>query len=185
MMRLIGLGMALTLFATGCNSVYEGYDEYRPRPAEVVIPGESRQAGALVRTLASIVGVREEAENRPPALEVALRVHNDSGSPVTFLPESLELVSGDLNPLPNPMVEPDQPIEIAPNNSARIAAYFPLTESVREMDLDGLYLRWQLDLGEGIVTQSVNFIRREDENRYHHDPSYGVGLGVGIGGVYD
>jgi hypothetical protein len=132
--------------------------------------------------LASILGVRRaDPESRTSAAVAArLRLENNGPSHVTFDPNSLELVTGTLQPLPPPQVQPPTTLDLAPGQRQEVTAYFPLPPGAdpNRMNLNNLRLRWQVRIDNYTVPQSALFERRtsasnSDYESYAPSPSYG------------
>lgn len=180
MLRTTPLLAALALLLGAC-STYDSRYQFRPRPAEVrfEVPGAE---DATVRTLASIIGVRNPDRDAgvPAQVEVRLRLEAPPAHEARLDLRSLRLLTGDLEPLPAPVLEPDGTIVAPPGGAATATAYFPFPGdgSPADFDLAGLNLRWTVTIDGAEREGSATFERL----RYRDDRSYGrVGIGVGTG----
>lgn len=166
------------LMLGGC-SVYNTRYAYTPAPVDVATTRPGDGDGGPVRTLISVIGVRREdpKSELPASVEVRFRVENTSSHPVTFDPATLTLYSAGLEPFPDPIVRPGGPIELPPDGVAVVEAYFPLAGDGHPSahDLNGLNVRWTLDIDGEPVTSSASFTRRPVPyyERYH----YHIGVG--------
>src|SRR6185437_10043822 len=111
----------------GCSTYVSRYD-FAPRPAFAEIRSNfPDQPATPVMAVASVIGVRRASsdENLPASVEVRLRVDNNGTKPVTFDPQSMELIDGQLLKFPPPLVRPSQPVVLNPKLSEVVTAYFP------------------------------------------------------------
>ena len=161
--------------------MYEGRYAYVPRPADVaaIVPGAD--AKGHVRTLASVVGVRraDRKSALPASIEVRVLMENATTGSVAFDPASLVLLSADLTTFPAPIVDPPGRVELAPDGTASLTAYFPLPEGGERDDLDlgGLNLRWTVQVDGRLVSPSVSFTRLDPVARYPYQSRVGLGIG--------
>ncbi len=157
----------------GC-SVYDSRYLYEPRPVDVQTTKPGADDVEPARTLVTVVGVRREDSRSqlPASVEVRLRVENTSPFPVAFDPASFVLFSAGLQRFPDPIVQPEGPITVAPAGTAVVKAFFPFPEgrSHSEFDLSGLNLRWTLEVDGHAVTSSAGFLALPTAyyDRYHH-----------------
>ncbi|MBI1370648.1 MAG: hypothetical protein GC162_18580 [Planctomycetes bacterium] len=158
----------------GCSTaVYNTDYTYRPRPLEVPMAvGDQTQ----VRALATIVGLRNETDAAPAAIDVRLRLDNVTDQPARFDPAALALFDAAIKQFDPPTVAPAGVQTIAPGQSATIEAAFPLPGSGlytnRGFDLDGLNLRWTVTVGSQSLSHSATFLRKPDETLYRPYPYY-------------
>jgi hypothetical protein len=165
----------------GC-SAYDSRYEFGPRPLEFghSLPGMPDRAASV---LLSVVGVRKrDAEAQLPAsVEIRMRVDNQSSGEVRLDPAGLRLYAANLVPFPAP-IAPAGVLVVAGGESGELTAYFPFPDSKVPggFDLDGLGLRWTLELGSERSTGSVTFVRAErDAYGYDYGPAGVLGFGWG------
>ena len=179
------LGILCSLAVSAC-SAYDPRYEFQPRPVEVVqsVPGEQDRAASV---LVSVVGVRrrDKEQQTPAAVEVRMRVDNETDREVTLDPASLHLYAANLIPFPQPAV-PAGALVAPPHGSGDLAAFFPFPDGKvpGPFDLGGLSLRWTLDVGDSAVTGSVTFSRTPDERGYYYEPVGLFGFGWGWPSYY-
>lgn len=171
---------ALLVGSVGCKSIYNDRYKFTPFPAEA----RASDNDAAVRTLASVIGVRnpDEKAGVPLSVETRLQVENRGEHPVMLDPRSLRLTSGDLKRFDEPRTTPQDPITIDPGDSATMTALFPFPgdEGMAGVDLSGLNLAWVFVRGAERYPQSATFQRRPiGYDRHHHGPEFGIGIGVG------
>jgi hypothetical protein len=175
--RVLAAGVVLALWA-GC-SVYETRYAFEPRPVDVAAAKPGAGDAEPVHTLVSVIGVRREDRKSqlPASVEVRLRVENTSPFAVTFDPASLALFSAGLERFPDPIARPEGPVDVAPSDNAVIEAFFPFPEGrgAGDFDLNGLNLRWTLEVGGHPVTGSASFLRLPTVYYGHYH--YRVGIG--------
>ncbi|TAH36788.1 MAG: hypothetical protein EYC70_07295 [Planctomycetota bacterium] len=170
---LMGLAAALP----AC-SVYDSRYRFEPRPLEAT--ATTTDGAVVARALASVVGVRraDSDAGRPAEVEVRMRVENPGSEPLTFLAGATQLFSGSLQPFGAPRVEPpggDR--EAPPGDAADATLYFPLPDgmSLRDMDLEGLDLRWGIRRPAGEVVAHASFQRVRHDPYAHHYGYWGFG----------
>ena len=172
----------------GC-SAYDSRFQFAPKPAEVVAYAGETAGDPGVRTLASILGLRNPplASSQPAVIELAVRIENQTDKPVTFDPAGFQLVSGDLRDFAAPTLAAGGagPIGIDPKQTWSAVMRFAFPPGVRKDDvnLDGLNLRWALTVDGKTTTHSVSFTRRivrsyyddrwHSMPYYYYDPFYG------------
>lgn len=185
----------------GC-SAYDQRFIYDPPIAMVAAEADAAIGADEVRTLASIIGIRnrDRAANLPACVEVRLRIENDSPRTVEFDASGLSLLAANLEAFPEPLIHPAGELLVAPGGRATISAFFPL-EGPRTpppprapapapapgYDLTGLSLQWQLTIDGSAVHEEAGFIRRPTGYGYPCGPygytSFGV-YGGGGGGSH-
>lgn len=177
------LAAAALLLVGGCQtSPYDNRYVYSPRPLtlETTPPGMP-EAGA-VRTLVSVVGVRQRDEDAdlPASVHLRIRLDNTTESTVTFDPGTLSLFAADVREFPPPILQPAETVTLGPNGTATVNAFFPLPgERVPAgMDLSGLSARWAIEVDGRTVPDSATFARR-DREYYRNEPRFNVGFGAG------
>lgn len=182
-LRILSFVCAGALLA-GCHSTYRAGYHYVPHPGSVQTQDTS--GGVGVRTLASVIGIRnaDKEAGLPLSVEVRLQIENNADQPVAFDPATLRLISGDLRRFQTPITRPEGPIDIPPAESATVSAWFPFPEGYKGFEgvLAGFNLQWTLTQGGRTFPQSITFTRRADPDRfndYHPHPHFGVGFGVG------
>lgn len=171
------------LLAAGCQGAYRDKGNFVPHPAEAAAPGAPG-----VRTLASVIGIRnpDKDADLPRSVEVRIQIENGGDAPVRLDPASLQLTSGDLQSFGRPITRPADAVTAPTGGAASLTAYFPFPHGAQDsgVDLNGLNLRWSLGPADGDgrgTSQSVTFTRRvTDEQRARsRGPHFGVGFGVG------
>ncbi len=180
-------GILLLMSAVGCSPYLADY-RYVPRPGLVEVPSTQPDQPPLVSAFASVVGVRyaDQQQNIPASVQVRLRLDNTSSQSIVFDPRTLDLVNGSLMRFPPPLLQPVQPTNIDPMQSAVFDAYFPFPQgySYDNTDLQSLQLRWTLRLSNRNIGQTVNFRRAVNVyyDPYWEAPYWGYPYG-GYGGV--
>jgi len=168
-MRWITVLIVLMLLA-GCATHSARY-RYQPHPVELI---ESTEGTRAARAMVSIVGLRlkDREADTPAGMDLAVRLENIDADRVTFDPASLQLLTGELRPFANAIVEPAEPVELARGESANFRALFPLTAEVNatNADFDGLNVRLTMTVDGERVTRSATFEREQRERLYgyHH-----------------
>jgi hypothetical protein len=137
---------------------------YGPNPAVVdIFSAASPESSPTLTAFVSLVGVRqaEPHSNIPPSVEVRLKLDNHSSQPVSVDPASLELETGELRPLPSPILEPATLLEVQPGQSGQVTAYFPFppNTSYRTIDINHFRVRWHVQIGQQPVSQMAYFDR--------------------------
>ena len=164
----------------GCATTYDSRYLYGPRPVDVEsdVPGEP--AAEPVHTLVSIMGVRraDEAADLPASVEVRLRLENTGETSVTFDPASIALFAADTQRFADPIVRPSRPMDIAPQESVTVEAFFPFPDGEYPggFDLDGLNVRWTVEIDGKPLTRSATFTRLPFRYHYpYHRYHFGIG----------
>ncbi|MHC4081697.1 MAG: hypothetical protein ACYS15_11630 [Planctomycetota bacterium] len=179
--RLARARPALAVVATvlsGC-SVYNWRYVYEPRPVDIQTTKPGADDAEPARTLVTVVGVRREDSKSqlPASVEVRLRVENTSPFPVAFDPASFVLFSAGLERFPDPIVQPEGPVTVAPAGTAVVKAFFPFPDDrgASDLDLSGLNLRWTIEVDGYAATSSASFLALPTAyyDRYH----YRIGVG--------
>jgi hypothetical protein len=156
----------------GCSS-YVGDFQYVPHPALAEIPPNPPDKDPPVSAFASVMGVHraDRDEDIPQAVEVRFRLENNGPHTVTFDPQSLELMTGDLLGFDPPIVHPAHPVTISPSDVVMVDAFFPFPpgHSYHDTDMDSLQLRWREQIDQSPVSQSTSF-RRIYGYRYSYGP---------------
>lgn len=164
LLGLLGL-LASAAFSGGCvihePAYVQGY-RFAPEPALTVMRKPGSQVPA-VSMLTSIIGLRYGApsNNVPPALEIRMRIENTGSQPLTFDPRSAILVNGALQSFDPPEAHTNGPVHVAANQTDIVTLYFPFPPHTypREMPLDTLRLRWQVELEGQSYLQTAFFER--------------------------
>ncbi|MEX2671319.1 MAG: hypothetical protein WD294_04325 [Phycisphaeraceae bacterium] len=188
MARFTGLtisGVALLLLFTGCQSgQYDDRYVYQPRPMTVETFSRERPDLGTVRTLVSVVGLRraDEDADLPASVHVRMRLDNTADSIATFDPSTITLFGADVRQFAPPILDPAQVLTLEPGDSATVDAYFPLRGegTPGTVSLEGLGVRWTVDIAGDTVPGSATFSRRErDYYRRYNDPRFNFGFGYG------
>ena len=169
------LCLFLLVLAGGCSQYVSDY-RYAPYPGVAEIPSTQPQDPPRVSTLASIIGVHYEDHSAgiPFSVETRLQLTNNTAQTVVFDPTSLQLLTGSLVTFPPPVVRPPQPFALAPGQAATVGAYFPFAagQSLDQINMDSLQLRWRVQLDGDRVGQAINF-RRAYTYYYDEGPYWG------------
>jgi hypothetical protein len=190
--RFATLGLALLILG-GC-SVYDRAYAFDPPVATVSTDAVSAESDAsgdegaathdkdAIRTMVSVTGIRR-ADTRaglPPSVEVRLHVINDSSQPVELDPDSLTLISANLQELPKPIVRAQRDFTIPAGERRGFAAYFPLDDPSRPRprprneppDLSGVSVNWLLRVDGNPVRNETSFSRRPVYRSYAYSYPY-------------
>jgi hypothetical protein len=186
MVRLTCLIAAiLSMALCGC-SPYLGDFQYVPHPALAEIPPVAPDKASPLSAFVSVIGVfRGDAKQGiPESVEVRFRLENNGPHAVSFDPNSLELMTGDLQSFQPPIVRPPQPVTLAPTQLAMFDAFFPFSpgRDYDNTDLRSLQLRWRENIDASPVRQVVSF-RRIYPYRYYYYPDPYWGYPWFYGGV--
>jgi len=175
--------LTLVFALVGCGT-YDARYAYEPGPAEIALMDQRPDGEHRGRALATIIGVRRDnpALEFPNTVEVRVRVENDSEKSVSFDPSSLQLLAADLTPFGQPTTRPAEQVTLEPGQTATVRAFFPVPRDAYrdDVNMQGLNLKWQMQVGQKTVQPSFTFNRKE--YRYHdrHDYTgryrYGHGL---------
>jgi hypothetical protein len=113
--------------------------------------------------MASIIGVHYEDHSAgiPFSVEARIQLTNYTAQTVVFDPTSLQLTTGSLVTFPPPLMRPPQPFALASMQSATVSAYFPFPpgQSLDQINMDSLQLRWRVQLDGDRAGQALNFHR--------------------------
>lgn len=135
---------------------------YRYLPAPAI--ADVVKGGANARSPLSVLvwADRLDAGNNGPA-GIEVRMHFDAHGPVgvRFDPNSLELVTGTLEPFPRAAVQPSAVLDLSPGRRADVTARFPFAGLLANpaADVQHLRLRWQVQIEGQPVPQDVTFTR--------------------------
>ena len=145
-------------------SPYRADYRYGPNPAMVdILSAASPQSSPALTAYVSLAGIRpgQSPPNIPASVEVRLRLDNHSNQPVYIDPESLQLETGELRPLPSPILQPTTLVVVPPGQSQQITAYFPFPPgtSFQTIDINHFRARWRVEIGQQPVSQSAQFDR--------------------------
>ncbi len=172
-----GVVVAAACAVAGC-SAYDSRYVFMPKPAQMHFAasgGPHRSAGALV----AVAGVRnaDASVGTPAALEVLLLISNDSGQTIYVDPANLRLFAGNLAEFPAPMMQPAGVFAVAAGETAAATAWFPFPDGrvPGGYDLDGLNLRWGIEVGSETVTQGVSFVRAQSRPQPPYPAWFGFG----------
>ena len=159
------------LLVSGCSSspYVSGYTYY-PQPATVEVLRRGSNLPPPLSVLVSILGIHrgDPKHSIPYSVVVRMRFENIGQSRVSFDPRTLELVTGTLRSFPPPIVEPPQPVELAPGQRRELTAYFPFPPNTKasQMNLKNLRLRWEVKIDAYTVPQTALFERVERDEYY-------------------
>jgi len=156
----------------GCSS-YVGDFQYVPQPALAEIPPNPPDKDPPVSAFASVIGVHraDRDQDIPESVEVRFRLENNGPHTITFDPESLELMTGDLLAFETPIVHPAHVVTISPSDVVMVDAFFPFAprHSYQNTDMSSLQLRWREQIDQSPVAQSTSF-RRIYPYHYYYGP---------------
>jgi hypothetical protein len=143
---------------------YRSDFHYGPNPAVVdVFSAASPQSSPPLTVYVSLMGIRQaELHSQiPPSVEVRLKFENHGTQPVHFDPASLELETGELRPLPSPMLNPAVAFDVPPGETRGQAAYFPFPPGTNSqvLDLTHFRVRWRVEIDSQPITQTAYFDR--------------------------
>jgi len=142
-----------------------------PAPLEVKLE-DSVEQDFSGRALVTIVGIRRASrrDRVPCQFEVSMRFENLGKVPFRVEPESLELVTADLESIGGARLAKDSVTEIEPGASTQLDVAFPLPagRNLRDYDLSGLNLRWSLLFADRRQTVGASF-QRYLPARYYYD----------------
>ena len=174
-MKLGRYVLATTLMLGGC-SVYDHRFVFEP---DTQVVETTLADGAPLRTLGTVLGLRESAEmgDQEPVIAVQLRMENTGPASVDFDPASLVLLAGDQTRFGDPRVMPALPQTLAAGSVLFVEAAFPLPNGRRadDVDLSRLSLRWSFDAGGATRAVAADFTR-EPRGFYDRYPNR-VGTG--------
>lgn len=175
--------LGVSAFSLAGCSVYDGRYQFTPKPAEVVVYSKDQNQSSGVRTLVSVIGVRRAQKDKgePASVEVAVRVENQTGKPIVFVPTRLQLIAGDLNEFGPPQLSSADQVQIDPEKSwsSHVRFAFPTEVARDRVDLDGLNLKWTVVIEGHLTTSSVSFTRRvvySDGGYWYGGPYYSHGF---------
>lgn len=161
--------LLLLLVCASCKTSYEGRFRYAPTPHEVLIQPEDADV-PVARLMVSMQGVRDPDRDgtRPLAMDVRLRIENESEAEVVLDLEALLLLDASLEAFGEPIVPPDAGEPVAPGTTHSLELLFPFPDGLtpRDMDLSGLHLSVVLHYGGGEARVSTIFERREPQVVY-------------------
>jgi hypothetical protein len=162
----------------GCARTYHWAYEYQPRPMAVSVVSPPASEAQPLHVLVTVIGVRtDSAKEHPATVEVRLQLENATDEAAAIVPGSLELHSANLRPFDAPKLPEPRMLAAAPGQVAPFTVYFPFTggDVPGGHDLNGLSLRWTVQLGEQTFTRSVTFTRREPPRPYYYrDPWFSM-----------
>ena len=143
---------------------YRSDFHYGPNPATVdVFSAASPQTAPPLTVYVWLMGIRQAEPHSPipPSVEVRMKFDNHGTRPVSFDPSSLELETGELRPLPSPILNPAIPFEVPPGSNHELAAYFPFPPgtSSQTLDLTHFRVRWRVQIDSQPITQTAYFDR--------------------------
>ena len=143
---------------------YRSDYHYGPNPAVVdVFSAASPQSSPPLTVYASLMGIRQADVHSqiPPSVEVRLKFENHGTQPVHFVPASVELETGELRPLPSPILNPSAAFDVPPGETRGQAAYFPFPPGTNSqvLDLNHFRVRWRVQIDSQPVTQTAYFDR--------------------------
>lgn len=160
--------------------------QYTPEIQEVTVFSSDTQNAEAARVLVSVVGVSrgDDESGIPPAVEIRLRFENHSAGAIAVNPAECRLFAADLREFPPPSAEPDGTIELEPGESVVITVRFPFPggEIPGRFDLDGLNVRWSIQIDGVDRAQSATFnrLREMHYNSYERPfPSSRISVGGG------
>jgi hypothetical protein len=182
---MIGAVFGLALLS-GC-SAYVGDFQYVPHPALEEIPPNPPDKNPPVSAFASVIGVRraDSHEDIPQAVEVRFRLENNGPHSVSFDPQSLQLMTGDLLGFEPPIVRSPQAATLASGDIAMFDVFFPFPRgySCDNTDMRSLQLRWSEKIDASPVTQVTSFRRIYPYRNYYYGPDPYWGYPWFYGGV--
>jgi hypothetical protein len=163
----------------GACSAYDTRYEFEPRPLEVghVVPDkEDRVASVLV----SVIGVRKRDTEQgiPASVELRLRVDSATDDEIRVPPASVQLFAANLEKFPDPVI-PGGELVVPARGSGTMTAYFPFPDGKvpGAYDLEGVSVRWTLNVGGHDSTGNATFSRRLRDTGYY---PFGIGFGFGV-----
>lgn len=169
---------------SGCHGRYDDRFVYHPRPLTVETLAPERAEAGPVRSLVTVVGVRRrdrEAE-LPASVHVRLRLDNTSEAVAEFDPHSIQLFGADVREFPPPILRPEEPLTLEPDDTVTVDAFFPMPgdKIPGEMDLGGLGVRWIVLVDGEEAPGSATFARRELPSHYYQPrgPRFHFGVGA-------
>ncbi|MBL8803479.1 MAG: hypothetical protein JNN27_15875 [Planctomycetes bacterium] len=172
--RTLGLAVLASTFAS-CATYYEA--RFEPSPLEVKIE-DTRVPGLLARGLASVRGIRKPTSEAPtPQFEVVLRIENVGQRPFTVDAGSFELVTANLKAFEG-RAEGGSDAPVEPGGVQQLTVLFPFPQDMRlrDADVSGLALRWELRSDAASVVASASFEQRLFRNEpYFYGPVWWSG----------
>lgn len=172
--------LALLAFTfVGCAGTYRsGYDDYAPKPVDLAV-------GEAGRLLMSVPGVRRAEDGvRGEAVELRLKLENQGDQVMRIEPRGLVLTTADLVELGVPEMQPSEGLMVEPGERGTATAYFFPPDAVETtsgaINLDGMSVRVNVQVGERTLTQTATFTRQRDERGRRGGVGLGVGIGVGL-----
>lgn len=157
-MQRLRLPLLVTLLLAGCATYDTAYD-YGSRPNGAAVPGRGG-AGAAGLLEAQVMGVREGDATGPASIDVRLRVQRFGATTVAVPVESLQLLTGDREPLGVKDVRAIGPAVAASGGAAAYQATFSLPgRDPAIFDLSGLDLMVPVDVDGQRSTVRIAFQR--------------------------
>ena len=172
-MRNALIALAL-LLAPACSTYYD--HRFTPAPVDVDLSRDQADVDARARGLVTVVGIRKPDDGRGAVVEVRLRVENLGAQPVELVPDSLVLVSADLREMGQATVVPDPaPIAQGEQGTYQVEFELPSGKTLRDYDLQGLNLKFEVDYGDQRVMHGITFDRYG--GLYPREPRVSFGFG--------
>lgn len=167
-------------FIGGGCSTYDRSYAFTPGVIDDKVVLKDAQPNGVVRTLASVGGVRrgDSDEQEPAAIEVRFRIENDSSVEAVIKPGSLRAVPASLELL-DPAIIAEGNTVAPPNSSTMFVAWFPFPEgkSASDYDLSGLNVSWTISIAGENTSQSASFTQQRPVYRYYHSYPYSYHYG--------
>jgi len=170
-------------FAACTTSPYYDY-RFDPAPQEVQVSDNSLPS-AQARALVTVLGIEREREGQKARVLIRVRLENIGSTTASFVPESLSLLTADLQPFEPASVHPPEIKILGAGESATYDCCFPLPGDKKPSDLDlgGLNVRFDVAFETSRVPIGMTF-QRTDWEYYYDEPRVHVGFGVGIHHVH-
>lgn len=165
--------IAVLALTTGCSTYYD--HRFAPAPVETDLYVDD-EPDSRARGLLTVVGIRRPADGRGALVEARMRIENLGANPVALVPDTLSLVSADLQEMGRALVSP-LPEPIAQGEHGTYLIDFELSEgrTPSDYDLQGLNLKFEVDFGGQRVLMGVTFDRTVLP--YSSDPRVSFGFG--------
>ena len=146
---------------------------YAPSLSSLAIPLGER--GATVTALVSVVAPPAAEREMPAGIEVRLRLDNHGKQSATLAPDSLEVVTADLESLGHPELIPAGPVVVPPGGEATVSAMFAIPRELGRSaePLRALNVHFTVQVGDRSYVSSVTFDRVERERLRYAQYEYG------------
>ena len=149
--------LLLLALLPGCASHYDHHFSPTPVEVDLYVDGETE---SQARGLVTVHGIRRPHEGRGAVVEARLRIENLGANPALLLPESLTLLSADLQTMGTARVAPaPEPIERGAVGTYDVEFELPPGRTPGDYDLAGVNLKWEVEFAGRRVLTGITFQR--------------------------